>query len=496
MLSKVKREYLIDLATDNNIRINGTYSDKSIIKLINREMEKIGILSTDRVVEWIFEGNKLYDILKKSELCTLIQEKKRNNEMLGKGTRGSVYVNDEKYIRYNVKTVAKMIPIKIPVSNNQLNIDLTHGPVLIDNTYISNNAYNEILISALMSRYYGKCLHFPVLGGYFNCNDRSTYSIIEYISGSLSQLFRKLGPFSSITLDLTCDLIKSLLFQIIITIITYQQDHLVHFDLHENNILFLLLNNHYYYQDINISNFPFFHYHLSSLDFYLPNFGIIFKLADFDFGARFPSPSSSKIPIKSTKSSTKSSSTKFSSIKSSSIKSNISDNHNNFNPTVLLKSNFRGSYFEYNIYPVYEIGYDIAMCVNMFLINLKYLRLNMSASEYKLTQYFIYSIMFDMLNIFDFYQSSNLISDFDSCSLQHFIPTSPLPLSTIIPSPINSPTLNQLKNYTSRFSSLFSEHRPIYPLWNVPFHHLIMSNSFSSFRAFKSPSVLASSLSF
>src|SRR3989338_53541 len=497
MLSNVKRDYLIDLATDNNIRINKTYSDKSIIKLINEQMEKIGVLSTDQIVKWVFEGKKLSNILKKSELCTLIQEKKKKNQMLGKGSCGSVYVNDDKFIRYNVKTVAKMIPIKIPKSNNQFKINLTHGPILVNNTYVSNNACNEILISSLMSRYYGQCLHFPIVGGYFNCNDRATYSIIEYISGSLSQLFQKLGPFSSISFDLTCDLIKSLLFQIIITILTYQQDHLVHFDLHENNILFLLLNNHYYYQDIDVSNSPFLHYNLSSLDFYLPNFGLIFKLADFDFGARFPSHlpsylSSTKLQTKSTKLQTKSStkSNKYSA--DSSITNNSS---NKFDPTILLESVSDNSYSSYNIYPVYEIGYDIAMCVNMFFINLRKLKLNMSSSEYKLTKHFIYSIMFDMINILDFYQSSDLISLFDPLSFQQFLPTSPLPLSTIIPSPVDSPTINQLNNSASRFTSLFSKHRPIFPLWNVPFHHLLMSDSFSSFRTFNSPSILASSLS-
>lgn len=275
------------LALRYDFSITTSTPSSSIYQLLLPLYTENNVLTTQQVLDLTLA------ISDNSPFCSQL------GRLLGRGSRAEAYV------------VAEVVPSTVPLVVKKWHLTILDRVAVINTIIIATNPYEDILMGATLSQYYGQCLHFSYFAGVFKCSQTLNY-LIERSSYSLGDVIKGTTP-----VKLTPDILTELIFEIFITLSILYKYKINHYDLHRYNISIVdYQQTGYYYNGININTVPFLQYNVDNTSYYLPQRGFIFKLLDFDFACKYS------------------------------------------DPKIIQYDNYRRNWEEYNILPQWQPGYD------------------------------------------------------------------------------------------------------------------------------------------
>lgn len=152
------------------------------------------------------------------------------------------------------------------------------------NEFLTDEFTNEVLINHLVT----KALVHPQLSPHFvqflgaYTHADNGYMLMERVQASLDDLFdhEEIEPEWASSLQAVH--IAALMFQIVFAVSTMQAVlRLKHHDLHLGNVMIKRVDESTMFRGAYVKDATHFHYHVHGQNFYLPNGGLLIKIADF-----------------------------------------------------------------------------------------------------------------------------------------------------------------------------------------------------------------------
>lgn len=155
---------------------------------------------------------------------------------------------------------------------------------IIDDIHVLPSALNDIMMSSIFHSFYdGKidyCISFPYYEGFFTCGNTG-YSIVEQLGATFSKYFS--------SADFNLKTFRIILFQILYGIRFMIKNRIVHNDMHAKNVM-IRSSRGISYKGIDLDDVKTFCYVDGSKTYYHDNVGVIGKIVDFDFAAKYSPP--------------------------------------------------------------------------------------------------------------------------------------------------------------------------------------------------------------
>jgi len=142
---------------------------------------------------------------------------------------------------------------------------------------------NESLVHGLATTMVRRGLtpHIAQASNAYQKGDRG-YLLMERLTASLDDLFNDPDYEDDCGVTLEPEDIAGLYFQTLFAILVYQQSmQLKHHDLHTGNVFVKKIDTHTRFRGQPLDAATHFHYCLNRVDFYVPNCGLLIKIADF-----------------------------------------------------------------------------------------------------------------------------------------------------------------------------------------------------------------------
>lgn len=191
-------------------------------------------------------------------------------KLLGEGKTGSVFEIEEDDNK-GLPVVLKEFTMKDTAK-------------IIDGIYVLPSALNDIVMSSIFHSFFdGKheyCISFPYYEGFFTCGSTG-YSIVEQLGVTFSKYFS--------SSDFNPKTFKVILFQILYGIKFMIRHSIVHNDMHAKNVM-IRSTAGISYRGVQLDGVDYFSYADGNKMYYLENVGILGKIVDFDFAARYSEP--------------------------------------------------------------------------------------------------------------------------------------------------------------------------------------------------------------
>ncbi len=155
---------------------------------------------------------------------------------------------------------------------------------LKEDTYILSSSLNEVVMSSLVSEFFDGdvdfCISFPYFQGFFTCGDEG-YIVMEKLDETLSQYIK--GS------DVTADEFRPILFQVLYACLFLLRNKMMHNDMHSKNIMIRGVKD-ISYRNVKLSSVKTFVFRDGNESYHVPNIGLLAKIVDYDFAAKFTSP--------------------------------------------------------------------------------------------------------------------------------------------------------------------------------------------------------------
>lgn len=212
------------------------------------------------------------DFLEGYETCSEFTEGK----ILGEGKSGTVFEIDDDN--------SKGLPVVLKEFN------IREAPVIknLDNgkdVYVLSSSLNDIVMSSLFHSFYDGgidyCISFPYFEGFFVCGNKG-YAIIEQLDDTMSKYIG--GP------KFKAETFRAIMFQVLYATRFLNSKEVVHNDMHGKNVMTRSVKG-IAYRGTPLESVKYFAYVDGETTYCHPNNGIIAKIMDFDFAAKYSHPS-------------------------------------------------------------------------------------------------------------------------------------------------------------------------------------------------------------
>jgi hypothetical protein len=248
--------------------ISSAYDDRFLVELSN-------IRNPREVLDLLRSSQKIsLKYLNGDRTCNTF----RTGNLLGKGKSAAVYELEEQENK-GVKVVIKEFLAKE-------SIRFENG------IYVLSSALNDIVMSSLFHSYYaGQTIYsitFPYAEGYFVCGSKG-YEIIEKMEMTLSKFFDSRYEGRN-DLKLNVENFRIVMFQVLYSTKFLNYEEVMHNDMHAKNIMIRYTHGSSY-RGVPLDDVKYFAYKDGSKEYHHHNLGIIAKVVDFDFSAKFSEPS-------------------------------------------------------------------------------------------------------------------------------------------------------------------------------------------------------------
>ncbi len=215
------------------------------------------------------------DFLNGRDTCSTLNFGK----LLGEGKSGSVFAiedDDNKGLPVVLKEFTAKESPKTKVNPK----DGVNGKDI----YVLSSSLNDIVMSSIFHSFFDGnsdyCIGFPYFEGFFVC-DGLGYAISEQLDTTLAKW---------ISTDAFDDeIFRSITFQCFYAILFLIDKEIVHNDMHAKNVM-IRTTKGISYKGRKLESASHLKFAIKGRNYYLPNDGVIAKLIDFDFSAKYSYP--------------------------------------------------------------------------------------------------------------------------------------------------------------------------------------------------------------
>lgn len=268
-----------------------------IVKLFYEDREEtMRIINTGGNLYTYLTGNKTF--------CPLIGTKITKGKFIGAGNYGQIFEIEfpgSKPKKYVVKkSKVYLDPCKRQTS--YLRFDGRGETIIPKGSSICDMSITEYAISILAGEALRreKCINFIDVFAFSYCNNINTpgplknaqYTFMEQISSSVRKTIscmmeNSLYQSKKMPLEMQQEIANSLFIQTLFAIYILQKDyHIVHGDLHDDNI-FYVADPNYEWKGDKIGNYDYYEYKIEGKSLYLPAIPIIVKIGDFGLSVKY-----------------------------------------------------------------------------------------------------------------------------------------------------------------------------------------------------------------
>jgi|SRR5579885_3412215 len=247
--------------------ISDTFDERFLVEMARNPKEILEILRSSQSISLKY--------LNGERTCNTFT----TGDLLGRGKSAAVYELEE-HENKGVKVVIKEFLAKESVRH-------------ANGAYILSSALNDIVMSSIFHSFYAGhhtySITFPYAEAYFICGSKG-YEIIEKMEMTLSKfLDNRYDGRMPRNLRLNAENFRIIMFQMLYSTKFMNKMDVMHNDMHAKNIMVKYTKGSTY-RGVNLDDAKSFAYKDGNKEYHHNNLGIIAKVVDFDFAAKYNDP--------------------------------------------------------------------------------------------------------------------------------------------------------------------------------------------------------------